>query len=170
MKRLLKEVIKIKDVLSANKQMQVKIGELQDYVSLITTVERKDFEEQATAFFDRVAKPVDEVLAKAGLTIDQVDLIELVGGGIRVPKLQEILQATLQKSELGVHMNGDEAMCFGAAFIAANSSASFKVRKVFLTQHPNHEFQIKISPVNSTIGDNEEKAEMENGEDSESTS
>jgi hypothetical protein len=27
-------------------------------------------------------------------------------------------------------------MCFGSAFIAANSSASFKVRKVYLTQHP----------------------------------
>jgi len=65
-------------------------------------------------------------------------MIELLGGGIRVPKIQEILQTTLNKAELGVHLNGDEAMCFGSAFIAANSSASFKVRKVFLTQHPQH--------------------------------
>ena len=36
-------------------------------------------------------KPVDEVLAKAGLTIDQIDLVELLGGGIRVPRVQEIL-------------------------------------------------------------------------------
>ena len=33
-KRLLKEVVKIKDVLSANKNMQIKLGELQDYVTL----------------------------------------------------------------------------------------------------------------------------------------
>ena len=47
MKRLLKEVIKVKDVLSANKFTQLKIGELADYVSLLTTIERKDFEEAA---------------------------------------------------------------------------------------------------------------------------
>ena len=80
--------------------------------------------------------PVEEVLRKAGLTIDDVDQVELLGGGIRVPKIQEILSTNLKKSELGVHLNGDEAMCFGSAFIASNSSASFKVRKVYLTVHP----------------------------------
>jgi len=40
MKRLLKEVVKVKDILSANKQTQVKVGELADYVTLLTTVER----------------------------------------------------------------------------------------------------------------------------------
>ncbi len=49
-----------------------------------------------------------------------------------------------------MHLNGDEAMCFGAAFVAANSSASFKVRKVYLTQHPTQSISIKISPVNET--------------------
>lgn len=42
----------------------------------------------------------------------------------------------MKKEDLGVHLNGDEAMCFGSAFIGSNSSASFKVRKVYLTQHP----------------------------------
>ena len=46
-KRLLKEVLKVKDILSANKQVQVKLGELQDYVSLSTTIDRKEFEEQS---------------------------------------------------------------------------------------------------------------------------
>lgn len=36
-------------------------------------------------------------------------------------------------------------MCFGAAFIAANSSSGFKVRKVFLTQHPRFEYRIEIN-------------------------
>jgi len=26
------------------------------------------------------------------------------------------------------HLNGDEAMCFGSAFIASNSSSAFKVK------------------------------------------
>ena len=87
MKRLMKDVVKIKDVLSANKQFHVKIGELADYTSLITTIDRKDFEEHSAAFYARITKPVEEVLAKAALTIEEIDQIELIGGGIRVPKI-----------------------------------------------------------------------------------
>lgn len=94
--------------------------------------------------------PVEEVLRKAGVTIEEVDQVELLGGGIRIPKIQEILSSTLKKNELGVHLNGDEAMCFGSAFIASNSSASFKVRKVFLTVHPITQFSIHITPLNYT--------------------
>lgn len=54
-------------------------------------------------------------------------------------------------------MNGDEAMCFGSAFIASNSSASFKVRKVYLTQHPPQAITIKISPVDPTKVKQEEE-------------
>lgn len=68
-KRLLKEVVKIKDVLSANKHMQIKIGELADYVSLITTIERKDFEEAAAPLFERVVAPIHAAMTKAGLSI-----------------------------------------------------------------------------------------------------
>ena len=46
--------------------------------------------------------------------------------------------------ELNMHLNGDEAMSFGAAFIASNSSQSFKVRKVYLTQHPKYDIKVKI--------------------------
>lgn len=54
-------------------------------------------------------------------------------------------------------MNGDEAMCFGSAFIASNSSASFKVRTVYLTQHPEHPLAIRISPVDSTKVDKQKE-------------
>jgi hypoxia up-regulated 1 len=50
-----------------------------------------------------------------------------------------------------VHLNGDESMAFGAAFIAANSSSSYKVRKVFLTQHPEFEIKLKVSPLDDSF-------------------
>jgi hypothetical protein len=52
-----------------------------------------------------------------------------------------------------VHLNGDEGMCFGAAFIASNSSSLFKVKKVYLTQHPREEIEIRISPLNEDEAD-----------------
>jgi len=53
---------------------------------------------------------------------------------------------------LQVHLNGDEGMSFGSSFIASNSSSSFKVKKVYLTQHPKNEIEIRISPL---TGDSE---------------
>lgn len=63
-----------------------------DYVSLFTTIERKDFEEAAAPLFERVTLPIEEALKRAGMSIDDIDQIELLGGGIRVPKIQELLQ------------------------------------------------------------------------------
>ena len=64
-----------------------------------------------------------------------------------MPKVQDIIKVKMQTEELHVHLNGDESMCFGAAYIASNSSSSFKVRKVYLTQHPQHDFKIEIKPI-----------------------
>lgn len=65
----------------------MKLGELADYVSLSTVIERSEFEEKSADFFSRVMKPVEDALAKSGLTIEEIDMVELLGGGIRVPKI-----------------------------------------------------------------------------------
>ena len=147
MKRLYKEGSKIKDILSANKIVDVKVPELLDYVTLQFKLSRDEFYAACEPLFARVAAPVEQALAQAGLTSDQIDQVEILGGGIRLPRIQEILKEITAKEDLHVHMNGDEAMCFGAAFIASNSSSSFKVRKVFLTSHPRSAVKIKIEPL-----------------------
>lgn len=83
--------------------------------------------------FERVKDPFEMALRKAKINVDQIDQVEILGGGIRVPKAQDILKEISHKDRLEVHLNGDEGMAFGSAFIAANSSSSYKVRKVFLT-------------------------------------
>jgi molecular chaperone DnaK (HSP70) len=88
----------------------------------------------------------------------------LIGGGVRVPKVTEILQQKL-KPDLGTHLNGDEAMCFGAAFIASNSSADFKVKQIFLTQHPQNDITIRISPLNASDATTSEEQAAEGIED-----
>lgn len=134
------------EILSANRFANIKVPELLDYVTLQFNLEREEFEQANKAFFARVVAPANQALEKAGITIDDVDEIELLGGGVRVPMVTETLQAALGK-EPSVHLNGDEAMCFGAAFIASNSSADFKVKQIFLTQHPQHDVTVRISPL-----------------------
>jgi len=147
MKRLFKEAVKVKDILSANKVADVKVPELLDYVTLRTLIERFDFESNSKHLLDRIALPVNEALSKAGLSNDDIEQVEILGGGLRIPRVLELIKAATNKNELMVHLNGDEAMCFGAAFIAANSSSSFKVRKVYLTQHPQFGYRIEIRPM-----------------------
>ena len=50
----------------------------------------------------------------------------LVGGGTRVPKVQELLQSHI-KMELGKNLNTDEAAAMGAVYKAAELSTGFKV-------------------------------------------
>lgn len=70
----------------------------------------------------------------------------------------------MKTDELHVHLNGDEAMCFGSAFMASNSSSSFKVRKVFLTQHPQHAYKIEIKPLEPVAPSDTPNDEDEEGE------
>lgn len=78
----------------------------------------------------------------------------------------------MDDKELHVHLNGDEAMSFGAAVIATNSSTSFKVRKVYLTQHPKYDIRIKMSPLDPEVAElKKQEAEaaaglLEDGEES----
>ena len=46
-------------------------------------------------------------------------------------------------------MNGDEAMCFGSAFIAANNSKEFRMKPFMLTTHLEFDVMLKISPIDS---------------------
>lgn len=61
------------------------------------------------------------------MTIEDIDQVEVLGGGIRIPKVAELLEAYVKK-DLSLHLNGDEAMSFGSSFIATNSSSKFKVK------------------------------------------
>jgi len=89
--RLIKDSIKTKEILSANKEAAVKIPELLDYVTLSTKYERTHLEAQLEKDFDIVGRPVQRALEMAGLTAEDIDQVELIGGGVRVPKVQEVL-------------------------------------------------------------------------------
>lgn len=82
-----------------------------------------------------------------------------MGGGLRIPRVSDLIKEATEKSELMVHLNGDEAMSFGSSFIAANSSSQYKVRKVYLTQRPQFDIQVKIRPLVER-----EEADLENSE------
>ncbi len=58
MKRLYKEALNIKDILSANKVVNVKVPELADYVTLAFELTRETFEHECAHLFERVKAPI----------------------------------------------------------------------------------------------------------------
>ena len=50
-----------------------------------------------------------------------------MGGGTRIPKVQEKLQKAIGRQELGKSINTDEAAALGAVYQAAYLSTGFRV-------------------------------------------
>ena len=95
-------------------------------------VERATFEEKSKKLIDKVNIPIERVLAKAKKNIEDIDAIEIIGGGVRIPMIQTKLTEFLKDKQLGAHLNGDEAMSMGAVFQAANYSTIYRVRPIWL--------------------------------------
>ena len=58
--------------------------------------------------------------------------MEVIGGTSRIPKVNRILKEFFDPIEVGAHINGDEAMAFGAALRAANLSIAFRVKQLHM--------------------------------------
>jgi len=122
---------KVKHVLSANTDFPVFIDSLHDDVNLSLDITRAEFEQICHDLHLKASAPVHSALKSANLTLDDIDSVELIGGGMRVPKFQVELQKILgSRLELGMHINSDESMALGAAFHGANVSTAFRVRHV----------------------------------------
>jgi len=151
MTRLRLEANKVKEVLSANGEYPVKSEQLHEEVDLITKVTRAEFEDACADLFSRLTAPIEKALAMANLTLDSVQAVELLGGGVRMPKVKKILDEYFKKGndkvEVGQHLNGDEAMALGASFRAANLSTNFRVRKVGITDISTFGVSVQLDPL-----------------------
>ncbi|KAL3918718.1 MAG: hypothetical protein SGILL_004103 [Bacillariaceae sp.] len=123
---------KVKHVLSANQEIPVHMDSLYDDMSLSMHMTRAQLEELCDDLMERAVAPVHAALKAANLTLDDVTAIEMIGGGMRVPKVRTDLSSVLGDKELGMHINSDESMALGAAFFGANISTAFRVRQVGL--------------------------------------
>jgi len=124
---------KLKIVLSANEQIPVSMQSLYNDQDFFSQISRSEFESMSEDLFTRSLDPVKRVLEQAELSVSDLDEVEIIGGAVRIPKIQKMLKSFWKPEggrELGVHLNGDEAMALGAAFRAANLSNAFRVRTV----------------------------------------
>lgn len=118
---------KLKKILSANQQAPLNIESLMNDVDVSTMVTREGLESLVEPLLNRVHVPLEQALSEAGLTVEDIDVIELVGGCTRVPALKERIQKFFNKT-LSFTLNQDEAIARGCAFSCAILSPVFRVR------------------------------------------
>ncbi|KAG7113267.1 Heat shock protein hsp88 like [Verticillium longisporum] len=118
---------KCKKILSANQQSPVNVESLMNDIDVSAMVTRQEFEAMVEPLLARVHVPLEQALADAKLTKDDIDVIEILGGGSRVPALKERIQEFFGKT-LSFTLNQDEAVARGCAFSCAILSPVFRVR------------------------------------------
>ena len=118
---------KCKKVLSANQQAPINIESLMNDVDVRATITRQEFEALVDPLLSRVDTVLEQALAESKLSKEDIDIIEVVGGGSRVPAIKERIQAFFGKT-LSFTLNLDEAIARGCAFSCAILSPVFKVR------------------------------------------
>jgi len=78
------------------------------------TLSRSKFEQMTDDLFERTKEPCRKAIKDAGVSIDQIDEVLLVGGSTRMPKVMQIVKEIFGKAgSKGV--NPDEAVAVGAA-------------------------------------------------------
>ncbi|EQC40757.1 hypothetical protein SDRG_01828 [Saprolegnia diclina VS20] len=145
---------KTKIVLSANEAIPVIVPSLHADLDYKGHASRTELEEIAADLFARVLEPVKSALDQAGLTVGDLSAVEIIGGGVRIPKIQALLQEFVQR-DLGKRLNGDEAMALGAAFNAANLSTSFRVRHVGMTDISSFPIGVRLVDLASHAADDD---------------
>ncbi len=81
---------------------------------LNVNLSRSKFEQMIEKFIQRSIEPTKVALKDAGLTVEQIDEVVLVGGMTRVPKIQEAVKEFFKK-EPHKGVNPDEVVALGAA-------------------------------------------------------
>jgi len=148
MAKLLKEARRLRQVLSPNTDHFAQIENLFEEKDFKMKVSRSKLEELCADLFERVSKPIKMAFDASSMTKDNIDTVVLMGGGTRIPRVQEILSNYLDKKELGKSINTDEAAALGAVYKAASLMIGFKVKR-FIVKDLNM-YPVDVQFVRST--------------------
>jgi len=86
--------------------------------NLDETLTRAKFEELTNDLLERTKKPFNDVIKEAGVSVNDVAHVVLVGGSTRTPSVQELVKNMLGGKEPNKGVNPDEVVAVGAALQA----------------------------------------------------
>ncbi|XP_078153026.1 heat shock 70 kDa protein 18-like [Carex rostrata] len=111
-----------KRILSTTAQTAVNIDCLYEGTDFYSTITRARFEELNADLFKKCIQTVARCHEDAGIVKDNIDVVVLVGGSTRIPKIQQLLNNYFSGKKLCKSIHPDEAVAYGAAIHAAHLS------------------------------------------------
>ncbi|KAI5286607.1 lumenal Hsp70 protein, partial [Ascosphaera acerosa] len=156
MARLWREAERLRHILSANTETSAAFETLAGHdINFRYHLSRAAFEQlaQARGYVARVAQPVRDALAAAGLAPADLGSIILHGGASRTPFIQAALESACGDGGDGgggallrTNVNADEAAVFGAAFKGAELSPAFRVKEIRTYDAPSFAHGVRWWP------------------------
>lgn len=122
--RLLDAIEKMRKILSANQEASINLEYLWEDLDLAETLKREDFEKLNTSVWDRFQQVMNDM--KAALGEIDIQSVEILGGGSRIPLIQKIIKDTFGL-ECSRTLNSTECIARGCAMKAATYSTFQKV-------------------------------------------
>src|SRR4030081_2549630 len=123
LQRLLEPAEKAKIELSAVTQTQVNLpfitADANGPKHLVMTITRATFEQLTADLLERCMGPVQQAMADAKVTADDIDEVILVGGSTRIPAVQQLVRRLTGGKEPNMTVNPDDGGALGAAPQAA---------------------------------------------------
>jgi len=117
--KLRQEVQAAKELLSSSTGIDIQIESLYDNKDFKAFVTKNQFEEKCDELLRKAVAPIEQVMRQSNSQESEIAFIELFGGGVRVPKVQQVLQEKF-KIPIGQHVNGEDGAAFGAALYLAH--------------------------------------------------
>ncbi|KAI4459139.1 heat shock protein 70kda [Holotrichia oblita] len=134
LRRLRTACERAKRTLSSSTEASLEIDALHEGVDFYSKVTRARFEELCMDLFRSTLAPVEKALGDAKMDKGAIHDVVLVGGSIRIPKIQKMLQDFFCGKALNLSINPDEAVAYGAAVQAAilTGDTSSQIQDVLL--------------------------------------
>lgn len=134
LRRLRTACERAKRTLSSSTEASLEIDALHDGVDFYSKITRARFEELCMDLFRSTLEPVERALNDAKKDKASIHDVVLVGGSIRIPKIQKLLQDFFNGKTLNLSINPDEAVAYGAAVQAAilTGEGSSQIQDVLL--------------------------------------
>jgi heat shock protein 4 len=155
---------KLKKVLSANAEAPLNVESIMNDVDASSKLSRDDLEGLISSVLDRIVAPVQRALADSGLTLEQIDAIELIGGSTRVPAVRARIQEVFPGKVLSTTLNQDEAIARGATFCCAMLSPVFRVRDFHMQDITHYPVKVQWAPSPTDPEDDTELTVFQQGD------
>lgn len=149
LRKIVRDAGRIKHTLSTNRESTLFLDSLGDGNGLIKeSVTREAFEvlieksgwlKGINALHDGI-----ERLRAVNNVTGEIQAVELVGGGWRVPRVNAEIAKIFSPAKLSFKCNADESMAMGASIIAANYSSIYKSKPLLFSIPLNEKLSVEI--------------------------